>query len=35
MPDVRCLDADSNAFDLHRDRGDAPAVFNFFRSAVW
>jgi len=35
MPEVRCLDADGNAFDLHHDRGDAPAVFIFFRSAVW
>jgi hypothetical protein len=35
MPDVRCLDADGAAFDLHADRGDSPAVFLFYRSAVW
>lgn len=35
MPDVRCLDADGNTFDLHQDRGDDPAIFIFFRSAVW
>jgi hypothetical protein len=35
MPDVRCVDADGEPFDLHRDRGGAPAVFVFFRSAVW
>jgi len=35
MPDVRCLDADGRPFDLHRDRGNAPAIFVFFRSAVW
>lgn len=35
MPDVRCSDASGGAFDLHADRGDAPALFIFFRSAVW
>ncbi len=35
MPNVRCHDADGNAFDLHEDRGDRPAVFIFYRSAVW
>jgi len=35
MPEVRCLDADGCAFDLHQDRGGAPAVLVFFRSAVW
>lgn len=35
MPDIRCNDAAGQLFDLHQDRGDAPAVFVFFRSAVW
>ena len=35
MPEVRCRDADGRAFDLHQDRGGAPAVLVFFRSAVW
>lgn len=35
MPDVRRLAADGTAFDLHQHRGDRPAVFVFFRSAVW
>ena len=35
MPDIRCLDAAGQPFDLHEQRGDAPAVFVFFRSAVW
>jgi len=35
MPDVRCNDSTGQLFDLHQDRGDAPAVFVFFRSAVW
>ncbi len=35
MPDVRCLTATGEAFDLHADRGGQPAVFVFFRSAVW
>ena len=35
MPDVRLRDIDGHPFDLHRDRGTAPAVFVFFRSAVW
>lgn len=35
MPDIRCLDAAAEAFDLHADRGSSKAVFMFFRSAVW
>ena len=35
MPNVACLDADGNPFDLHADRGKHPAIFMFFRSAVW
>ncbi len=35
MPDVRCSAADGSAFDLHVDRAGRPAVFIFFRSAVW
>jgi len=35
MPDVRCTDANGELFDLHQDRGGAPAVFIFYRSAVW
>ena len=35
MPDVHCQNADGGLIDLHADRGDSPAVFVFFRSAVW
>jgi hypothetical protein len=35
MPDVRCIDVEGQPFDLHEDKGDAPAIFVFFRSAVW
>ena len=35
MPNVQCLDADGNDFNLHDDRGDSPAIFVFYRSAVW
>ena len=35
MPDVRCSDVDGRPFNLHELRGDRPAVFIFFRSAVW
>ena len=35
MPDVHCRDSEGATFDLHKDRGDSPAVFVFYRSAVW
>lgn len=35
LPDICCQDAFDQGFDLHTDRGDAPAVVLFFRSAVW
>jgi hypothetical protein len=35
MPNVQCLDADGNDFNLYDDRGDSPAIFVFYRSAVW
>ena len=35
MPDIQCLDADGNHFNLHQNRGTSPAIFVFFRSAVW
>ncbi len=35
MPVVRCSTADGTPFNLHEHRGDRPAVFIFFRSAVW
>ena len=35
MPDVRCSTADATPFDLHVNRGGGPAVFIFYRSAVW
>lgn len=35
MPDVRCRTADGSLFDLHEHRAGHPAVFVFFRSAVW
>ena len=35
MPDVRCTSSDGKSFDLHQDRGARPAIFVFYRSAVW
>jgi len=35
FPEVRTHTADTAAFDLHAHRADRPAVFIFFRSAVW
>ena len=35
MPDVQCLDSYGNPFDLHAARAGRPAVFVFFRSAIW
>lgn len=35
MPDVRCHTADESPFDLHENRAGRPAVFIFYRSAVW
>ena len=35
MPDVRCGTAGGGAFDLHAHRADRPAIFIFYRSAVW
>ena len=35
LPEVRCLDADGAAFDLHLHRAGGPAILVFFRSAVW
>ncbi|MFK7914117.1 MAG: hypothetical protein AB8B93_09405 [Pseudomonadales bacterium] len=35
LPDIRCHDAQGQAFDLHAQREQAPAVVLFFRSAVW
>lgn len=35
MPDVQCTTLDDTRFDLHEDRAGRPAVFIFFRSAVW
>ncbi len=35
LPNIRCQDADGEAFDLHADRGSAPALMIFFRSTVW
>ena len=35
MPDVLCMAADGARFDLHAHRAGRPAVFVFFRSAVW
>ena len=39
MPDVRCHTADGAPFDLHEhlyeNGGNKPALFIFFRSAVW
>ncbi len=35
MPAVQCNGADGQPFDLHQHRDGKPAVFVFFRSAVW
>jgi len=35
LPDVACISADGASFDLHQHRRGRPAVFIFFRSAVW
>lgn len=35
MPNMESTDSDGAPFDLHADRGGAPAIFLFFRSAVW
>ena len=35
MPDVYCSTADGTPFNLHQHRGNRPAAFIFFRSAVW
>ena len=35
MPDVHSLTADGDSFDLHQHRAGKPAVFIFYRSAVW
>ena len=35
MPEVRAMTADGEILDLHGDRSGQPAVFVFFRSAVW
>ena len=35
MPNIKCRDAVGEPFDLDANRGDAPALFIFFRSAVW
>ena len=35
MPDALCRTADNAPFHLHEHRGNRPAVFVFFRSAVW
>ena len=35
MPSVQCKKTNGEPFDLQTDRGDAPTLFMFFRSAVW
>ena len=35
IPNVRCRNVDGTSFSLQDHRGDRPAVFVFFRSAVW
>lgn len=35
MPDVHCRPAGGAPFDLHAHRAGRPALFIFFRSAVW
>jgi len=35
MPDVNCRNADGETFSLHEHRQGKPAIFIFYRSAVW
>lgn len=35
MPEVHCNTADETLIDLHRHRMNRPAIFIFYRSAVW
>ena len=35
LPNMRTQTADESPFDLHDHRGKRPAIFIFFRSAVW
>jgi hypothetical protein len=35
MPDVQCETADEILLDLHAHRAGRPALFIFYRSAVW
>ena len=35
IPNVLCRTADGTPFNLHEHRGEQPAVFIFYRSAVW
>lgn len=35
FPDVRTQTSTGEAFDLHSHRAGRPAIFVFFRSAVW
>jgi hypothetical protein len=35
MPEVQCKTADGTALNLQRDRAGNPAIFIFYRSAVW
>ena len=35
MPNVRCNTADQALFNLYQNRGQRPAIFIFYRSAVW
>jgi hypothetical protein len=35
LPDVHCISAEGGSFNLHQHRDNRPAVFIFFRSAVW
>jgi len=35
MPAIQCATADGYMLDLHQDRAGRPAIFIFYRSAVW
>lgn len=35
MPNIVCNTADGTPFNLHEQRAGRPAVFIFYRSAVW
>ena len=35
IPNVNCIDSFGKSFDLHQEIAGRPAIFVFYRSAVW